>query len=405
MSLHRNPTKYKSPFWYCSFRQSIGKDANGKTIWKAYFRSTKTTDRKKAEEIARSWGVAVNNGKDLTPAEADRIVNNTIDTIFLTATGRARPTRTVRDWCETWLQSQITRGTKTDSIERYRGILQRFYAFLKTRADDSIKSVTVTDVREFCEGLKKELSTASANLGVVTLHACLGAAQREQLIKDNPAALIQKFPKDFKTRRRPFTNEEVGLLLDAAGESEWRGLIAVGFYTGARLGDIARLRWNQINYQAKEITFFVGKKRGKRLVVGMDDRLADYLLTLSAPYDLTAFVFPRSAEAAKRSGTLSNRFYKLMVDAGLVEPRSRESTGKGRHAARTLSELGFHCFRKTNVSHVKRTGGNEAVAKAIVGHDSDAVSQVYTDIDTATQRKALAELPDIFTFAKQNGAA
>ena len=45
---------------------------------------------------------------------------------------------------------------------------------------------------------------------------------------------------------------------------------------------------------------------------------------------------------------------------------------------------------------IKNAGVSDVVARDIIGHDSAAVSRVYTHIDTETKRKAVDMMPDIF---------
>ena len=86
-----------------------------------------------------------------------------------------------------------------------------------------------------------------------------------------------------------------------------------------------------------------------------------------------------------------------MVEAGLAEARSHNATGKGRSSKRETSELSFHCLRHTATSMLKNAGVSDAVARDIIGHDSEAISRQYTHIDLAAKRKAIEALPDILT--------
>jgi len=85
-----------------------------------------------------------------------------------------------------------------------------------------------------------------------------------------------------------------------------------------------------------------------------------------------------------------------MVKAGLAEHKSHQSTGKGRTSKRKLNELSFHCLRHTATSMLKNAGVSDAVARDIIGHDSEAISRQYTHIDLAAKRKAIEALPDLF---------
>ena len=105
-------------------------------------------------------------------------------------------------------------------------------------------------------------------------------------------------------------------------------------------------------------------------------------------------------EANGKVGTLSNRFYECMVKAGLVPPRSKRSKGKGRSAPRQASEISFHCLRHTATSLLKNAGVSDVVAREFVGHDSPAVSKLYTHIDTATLRAAAAKMPTLLDAVK-----
>jgi len=122
--------------------------------------------------------------------------------------------------------------------------------------------------------------------------------------------------------------------------------------------------------------------------------LSDYLASLSASDNPNAYIFPRSA-SAKRTGTLSNQFRDILVDAGLVEPRGHEATGKGRSQAREASEISFHSLRHSAVTMLKAAGVSDFMAREIVGHESAAVSRHYTHLTTDDKRAAMQRLPDV----------
>jgi integrase len=393
-SLHRD-SKERSPFWYCSFTDSEGVRR---------FRSTKTTNKKQAEEICKGWAKTSELGRAqvLTTDRAHEVVARTVADIFLTATQEQMPRNTIREWCNQWLDSKRIETAST-TVSRYAGILERFYTVLDKRADKSIAIIAPADVLRFRDRLAKELSTSSANLAVKTLRVCFGAAHKQGLIPSNPAALVDKIKSRAESRRRPFTADELRKLLDAADESEWEGLILTGLYTAIRLGDIARLTWRNVDVEKRELAFVV-RKTGRRQVLPMARPLVNYFERLPSTDNADASVFPKSADAAKRTGTLSNSFYDLMVTAGLAEKREKKRPldkkgkkipGKGRHASRPVGELSFHCLRHSAVSFLKAAGVSDAVAQAIAGHASAAVSKIYTHLDTDTLRDAVDKLPDV----------
>ena len=52
-------------------------------------------------------------------------------------------------------------------------------------------------------------------------------------------------------------------------------------------------------------------------------------------------------------------------------------------------------MRHTATSLLKNAGVSNVVTMDIIGHQSEAVSAVYTHIEGATKRKAIETLPDI----------
>jgi len=197
-----------------------------------------------------------------------------------------------------------------------------------------------------------------------------------------------------KSARRAFTLSEIKRILKACGEdAEWRGLVLFGLYLGQRLGDLVKLTWRAVNLENSEIAFTT-RKTGRRIVLPLVQPLADYLASLPASDNPNAFIFPTAA-SAKRTGTLSNQFREILVDAGLVEPRGHEATGKGRSQARETSEISFHSLRHSAVTMLKASGLSDFVAREIVGHESAAVSRQYSHLSTDDLRNAMKRLPDV----------
>ncbi|MGH7976263.1 MAG: tyrosine-type recombinase/integrase [Limisphaerales bacterium] len=79
----------------------------------------------------------------------------------------------------------------------------------------------------------------------------------------------------------------------------------------------------------------------------------------------------------------------------MAKERTHKSKSKGRDAKRQLNEISFHSLRHTATSLLKNAGVSDVVARDIIGHESAAVSQNYTHIETETKRVALGKLPDI----------
>jgi integrase len=81
--------------------------------------------------------------------------------------------------------------------------------------------------------------------------------------------------------------------------------------------------------------------------------------------------------------------------AGLREKQSHEGRGIGRNARRSGGNLSFHSLRHTAVSLLKDAGIPQAVVQELIGHDSEAMSALYTLVGTEALKKAAAAVPEL----------
>ena len=221
----------------------------------------------------------------------------------------------------------------------------------------------------------------------------------DRIVDVNEASRVPRLEDDpnRKQQRRAFTPRELKAILEVCDDVEWRGMIVCGIYSGMRLGDVSLLRWENIDLAAREIRFKT-EKTGREQVIPIAEPFYRHLLEIAGSDDPRAPLFPRAYAGRQRdipTGTLSNQFYRLMTKASVVPPRNNKSKGKGRNAARTSNGLGFHCLRHTATTLLKSAGVSDAVAREIVGHETAAVSRIYSHIDAPTLRAAIDRLPDI----------
>ena len=181
-------------------------------------------------------------------------------------------------------------------------------------------------------------------------------------------------------------------------------MILIGLYTGQRLGDIARLTWQNLDLVRQELRLVTGKT-GRIQIIPLASPLQRFFETeLPSGDDPKAPLFPSANDVVLRQnrvGTLSGRFYALMSEAGLVEPRKHvrtgcdQSLGSGRDGRRRLVEISFHALRHTATSLMKNAGISPAIVQDVIGHESKAVSANYTHIEESAKRRAVESIPDV----------
>ena len=82
-------------------------------------------------------------------------------------------------------------------------------------------------------------------------------------------------PAVVGVERGTFNSTEVKLLVDTA-TGEWKSLILLGYYTGARLSDCCRMAWDNVTFTSATLAFTQGKT-GRKLTVPIHPEWFDYL--------------------------------------------------------------------------------------------------------------------------------
>jgi len=173
-------------------------------------------------------------------------------------------------------------------------------------------------------------------------------------------------------------------------------MVLFGLYTGQRLGDLATLRWSNLNLLKGEMRIAT-RKTNRSVVTLLAQPLLDHLGELEVDDDPTAYVHPTLAALYedKGSSTLSNQFSAILAGCGLRKELSHENQEKGRNVKRYQSTVSFHSLRATAVTLLHEAGIPAATVEEWVGHDSSEVHRTYIKIGREALVKASMALPDL----------
>jgi integrase len=300
----------------------------------------------------------------------------------------------VRDYAHQWLarkQGEVSKAT----IAAYKRAVADVLDHLGDRQNADLGAVTAAEIASVRDRWAATGSPKTTNNKLKAIRVLFQDAWRTGFVLENVAAKVPALRNESNSRRA-FALEELKKVLSAA-EGEWRGMVLAGLYTGQRLGDLAQLRWNQVDLARHEIALTTAKT-ARRVIVPIAAPLLSWLEE-NAGDDATGPVFPSLAAKRERGGSspLSQEFHSILVTSGLATERSakKEATGKGRRAPRVQTELSFHCLRHTATSWLKAAGVSEAIARDIIGHESADVSRHYTHTNSADKAAAVAKLPNV----------
>ena len=380
-----------SPFWIACFRDEKGKQCN---------RSTKKRDKKSAfaaalemERMAGGWLKENPTANALYKLAAD----------LSERMGQPMESVTIRQEFAAYLEGLESKSSSTRV--RYDQIIREFLSSLGDSAGKNLAALSSREVLAFRDArLKAGISPTSSDFELKLIRSVLKKAMVAGRIPSNPAASVDSLNAKGAVRG-VFESEQVRALLMACEGfkkrgrncgNDWRGACLVAFYTGARLSDVANLNWSNVDLQKRLLKYSEKKKRFRtEIQVPLHDELENHLLSLDAPDDPEAPLFPR-LEGRETGGAngLSREFVGLMDAAGIERRQIREGSGVGRN----IYDLGEHSFRHSFNTHLMRAGVPEDLRQRLCGHETKEVSRRYTHKEVEDLRASVAKLPSVSAF-------
>jgi len=384
----------RSSFWSARYRDLAGKE---------FTRSTKQKTKAKALEVAftmermargevPTMGALIKAGRDLI----DRL-------------GQTLDAPTIGEEFKAYLTKLDGEKKSASTKERYRQILEEFLSHLGKSKERKLTSLSAGDIEKFKAGQNaKGLSGKSVNIKLKLLRSILKKAADAGRIERNPALLVDN-EKAEGAGREDFTPAQISAMLRAsegfkkAKGKDWKGLVAVCFYTGCRLSDAANLTAGDVHLNADEPFLQYQEKKkpsAPKVKRSLHPDLQAYFLNRESSDDPTAPLFPTLAgRGTGGANGLSREFIALMEAAGIERRAIREGSANGGRAIYNLSE---HSLRHSTVSQLMAAGVDEGLRMAVIGHEDKDVHRGYSHARTAAHQ-AVAKLPSVMPLKKGRG--
>ena len=253
---------------------------------------------------------------------------------------------------------------------------------------EAVVDVTDAQVDAYAQELARKLSPNSYNKAINALDLCWRTIGKEAGAKGNPWERITRKRLDTKTRR-PLTGEEIDKLLYTAEDVDgglMRNLLGVGLFTGLRLGDACRIKWEDFGQDG--MMHVKTSKTGALVFIPVHPVLDDFLRpTARIKMGAKGYVFPKYAnEYARNRNSLARRVKRTFEKAGIATSTDKGENGRRRPAC------GFHSLRHTFVTKAIEVGIPTAIVQAIVGHSTMAMTEHYTHVGQAAIKEEFKKL-------------
>ena len=276
----------------------------------------------------------------------------------------------------------LERGLSARTGEEYARDAESFARFLgspESAADASARlgAVTASDIRRFVMNLMgpRKFKAVAVRRKLFALRAYFGLQRREGRRPDNPALDVAP-PKAEKRLPKVLAENDVARLLRTriAGCSDQLRLRDVAmlellYASGIRRAELVGLDLGDVDLERR--TMRVIGKGNKERVVLFNHATADALRAYLG-------LRPRSADNAV---FLSGRGTRLSANqAGKVFRLYADLSGITQHATP-------HVMRHSFATHLLENGADLMTIKELLGHESLATTQIYTNVSLEHMRR------------------
>lgn len=211
-------------------------------------------------------------------------------------------------------------------------------------------------------------SAATINRKLAVLTCLLRMAERDWALPGYRAPLIKRLDERTGRNNRSYlTEDQVVALLQRETDGRMRNLLVGLLDTGARVGELLALQWDDVREDGR-LLVFRDRKAGDTLPVPTTERLRELLLESRDDFD--ARPFPMSYE------WYLQRFRESCARAGIELP----------------SGTALHVIRHTVATSLLERGASLSTVQGLLGHTSERTTAIYAKITGRVLRTAVGML-------------
>ncbi len=253
------------------------------------------------------------------------------------------------------------------------------------------------------EGLSARTANFARQIAVAFTSWCVKTGR----VESNPLKVVPKLDeqRDRRRVRRPLTDEELARLLAVAGDRGRRLWYLLAAQAGLRRGDLRRLRWADIDFDAGTITISEGKAK-RTDTLPLHQQLAEELRrrrdeAIALPQSK---VFPQAVtnETRLKDFLRAGLAREVVVTDGNIQPVMVGERNRRQPKTHIVTEdaegrvIDLHALRTTLGTALARAGVAPQVAMKIMRHsDYKTTLKHYTVLGSTDMSAAIERVAGI----------
>ncbi len=244
------------------------------------------------------------------------------------------------------------------------------------------------------------LSVASVKLAHRILHRALADAVRWKLIAANPASGV-RVPRSAPSEMTVWTSDEARRFLDAVADDRLVALWTLALHTGLRRGELAGLRWVDVDLEQGTLTVAQQRTTANYVVVVTPPKAKSHRQLLLAPATVTALRGHQHRQRVERMalGPAWTDSGFVFVDESGVEYHPQRFTKMFDEVVKRTGapKIRLHDTRHTMATLALEAGVHPKVVQEQLGHSAIAVTlDTYSHVPQAVRRDSADKIAGLF---------
>lgn len=343
-------------------------ESTGKAIRKAFYGKTRT--------------IAVGKMKD-AQADARR--------------GKwAEPSRlTFGAWVLEWLETYCRPKVRATTYEWYRSFA--VHHVIPGVGEVQLSRLQVSTIQRFyADRLEAGVSAQSVRAMHALIFSALRQATRNGLIRENPAALVEK-PMASKKDIEILDEAQLSGFLDAAQGSKWFPAFLLEWSTGLRRGELLGLKWSDVDFAAGRVSVSRSLVRTEGGLILAETKTKAGRRSIPVPGRVMDALKAHRAAQAEARLSAGNAWNALdLVFCGEngcpLDPCAFVHLFQRVLRRAGLPRVAFHALRHSHATLLLSKGVHPAVVQERLGHaDIGTTINTYSHV-MPTMQQAVADL-------------
>lgn len=296
-----------------------------------------------------------------------------------------------KTFCETLWSDDVCSGT----AKIYESAVSHLVRWMtKVKKLSKVREVKESDAEDYLKELSASVCAATYNIRLV-LFKRVWSRLAGDFGLCNVWEGFKKKKNAAKSSRRALTADELRRVVFAAGgDIDMKVLLALGMYTGLRLGDCCNLKWSDVDFNAKKIVVVPQKTKrhmSSPVEIPMHAALEE---TLRCAWRAGEVHVSEANAESYASGRIGGKVVELFKKCGI-------ETSKTVDGKRVLV-CGFHSLRHTFVSMAVNSGMSPMLVQKIVGHSAVDMTEHYFHENAEKAAEGISMIPDFMHSAARS---